>query len=224
MPQINDRIKGYNWFKKAKESITIVGGAGGIGSYLTFYLSRVGVSQIHVFDFDTIEEHNLAGQLFSYTSVGKKKVHELKDVVYGLSGVEIKPYDEAYTKDSVVCKYMFSAFDSMTARRDMFQNWKENIQKEEEGCFIDGRMLSEGFHIFCVTKDNMEEYEANYLPEDDNVQELPCTRKGNSHVAASLAAFMNQTFLNYLNPSNFSRTPFKQVINLDLFKYESAVV
>lgn len=224
MSSLNDRIKGYSWFDKAREAIVIVGGAGGIGSYLCFYLSRVGVSQLHVFDFDIIEEHNLAGQLFSHTSIGTHKVIELKAVIENMSDYDIKAHNEAYTKDSVVCKYMFSAFDSMEARRDMFKNWKENIQNEEEGCFIDGRMLSEGFHIFCVTKDNIKEYESNYLPEEDDVQELPCTRKGNSHIASCLAGFMNQTFLNYLNPSNFSRTPFKQIINLDLFKYESATI
>ena len=76
----NQRIKGYSWFEKAKESIVIIGGAGGIGSYLAFYLSRVDVGELHVFDFDTVEEHNLAGQLFQIHSVGTKKVHELANI------------------------------------------------------------------------------------------------------------------------------------------------
>ena len=50
----------------------VIGGVGGIGSYLSFFLSRQ-EAELFVYDFDTIEEHNLGGQLYRTNDIGSKK-------------------------------------------------------------------------------------------------------------------------------------------------------
>ena len=62
------RFKDAPWFPVASEPV-LIGGAGGIGSWLTFFLAKIGFSPI-VYDFDTIEEHNLGKSIILLTFVG----------------------------------------------------------------------------------------------------------------------------------------------------------
>jgi len=206
------RFKDAPWFPK-KEVYCIVGGAGGIGSWLSLMLARAGYKPI-VYDFDIVEEHNIGGQLFSKDSVNKSKVAALKEVVYSFSGEDMTANNERYTKDSMTHHYMFSAFDNMQARKDMFESWVayveewkeiqnvDNVASEDESVdtgvpvFIDGRLLMEQLTIFCVTPDKIDEYR-KHLFDDSEVAPEPCTLKQTSHSAAMIASHMVGFFTNH---------------------------
>lgn len=89
---------------------------------------------------------------------------------------------------------MFSAFDNMQARRDMFTNW---LNQPNPGIFIDGRLAAETFQIFCVTPDKAEEYDKT-LFDDSEVDDAPCTAKQTSHMAAMIAAQMVGYYTNWV--------------------------
>jgi tRNA A37 threonylcarbamoyladenosine dehydratase len=55
------RFKDTPWFDQLSNSRVIVFGAGGIGSWLSFFLARTG-SDVVVVDMDTVEDHNLGLQ------------------------------------------------------------------------------------------------------------------------------------------------------------------
>ena len=63
-----NRFKDAPWFPE-REEVTMIGGAGGIGSWLTFFLNKAGFKTI-VYDFDVIEEHNLGKSIILLTFVG----------------------------------------------------------------------------------------------------------------------------------------------------------
>ena len=46
-------------------------GCGALGSWLTFFLLKMGFKNITVYDFDKIEEHNLPNQFFMENQIGK---------------------------------------------------------------------------------------------------------------------------------------------------------
>ncbi len=204
----SSRFKDAPWFPK-EEVFCVVGGAGGIGSWLSLLLARAGFKPI-IYDFDVVEEHNIGGQLFSKKSVEKAKVEALKEVVFDFADTDIMANNEKYTRDSMSHHYVFSAFDNMQARKDMFNAWKEYVEdwkdfnsvKDAEDkdknvpVFIDGRLLMEQLTIFCVTPDNIEEYE-KHLFDDSEVQEEPCTLKQTSHSAAMIASHMVGFFTNH---------------------------
>lgn len=194
-----DRFKDAPWF--GKEHIgtnkVIIGGSGGIGSWLTLMLSRAGFVPI-VYDFDRVEDHNLGGQLFSQKSVGKLKVEAIRGVVEDFSDGEIITYDSAYDEKSTTNRYVFSAFDNMKARKDMFESWYENYKQDKNAIFIDGRLLMEQMEIFCVTPETAEKYREEYLFEDNEVDEVACTLKQTSHSAAMIASHMVGFFTNHI--------------------------
>ena len=211
----SSRFKDAPWFPK-EETNVIVGGAGGIGSWLTLLLSRAGFYPV-VYDFDVLEGHNLAGQLYTQkdAEIGALKVDALKGLCKHFADTDITVMAEKYTKDSMTHNYVFSAFDNMQARKDMFAAWKEyvkewkrDIETEEiEGplidsykvvpIYIDGRLTAEQMQIFCVTPDKIEEYE-KHLFDDTEVQDAPCTMKQTSHSAAMIASHMVGFFTNHM--------------------------
>lgn len=196
LQQQQNRFKDAPWFPKENETV-MIGGAGGIGSWLALFLTRAGFKPM-VYDFDTIEEHNLGGQLFREEDIDKFKVNALFDVVKMLSSQEISTSTEKITIDSPTHYFMFSAFDNMKAREDLFEVWKKSIPNSlVTPIFIDGRLEMEQLQIFCVTPDKINQYEQT-LFGDEQVEDAPCTMKQTSHSAAMIATLMTAFFTNHM--------------------------
>jgi hypothetical protein len=228
----SSRFKDAPWFP-TEEVHCIVGGSGGIGTWLTLLLARATFTPI-IYDFDTIEEHNMGGQLFPKRLIGKTKVEALKEIVKDFTDTEIIANNEKYQSDSMSHHYVFSAFDNMQARKDMFGAWKEYVKEWQEDIsvisslsendenvtvlppfvpiFIDGRLTAEQLQIFCVTPDKIEEYE-KHLFDDSEVEDAPCTMKQTSHSAAMIAshivAFFTNHFTNNMVGEKDRNIPFK---------------
>lgn len=205
----SSRFKDAPWFPK-EETHAIIGGSGGIGSWLTIQLARAGFIPI-IYDFDTIEEHNIGGQLFGKKNIGQPKVEALRDIVKEFTDTDVTIFNEKYTEESMSHHYVFSAFDNMKARKDMFaswcayvEEWKEDLKEDHEGdmtphtpVFIDGRLTMEQLTIFCVTPDRIERYK-EHLFDDSEVPDAPCTLKQTSHSAAMIASHMVAFFTNHM--------------------------
>lgn len=196
-----DRFKDAPWFPKPMTEV-IVGGAGGIGSWLGLLLARTGVI-VHVYDMDTFEAHNMAGQLVREGQINKKKVTALYENINSFcsTATTVYTYDEKYVAGTMSAEFCFSAFDNMEARRAMYMNWKANFAGNPTAIFIDGRLTAEQLQIFCVpgySPELMERYEKDYLFTDAEVEELACTFKQTSHAAAMIAAHMVGFFTNHL--------------------------
>lgn len=196
MEQQYNRFKDAPWFPKENESV-MIGGAGGIGSWLTLFLTRAGFKPI-VFDFDVIEEHNTGGQLFRMSDVGKHKVTALSTIVKEFGNDLISGFTSRIDENSPMHHFMFSAFDNMKARRDMFEIWKTSISGSQVmPIFIDGRLEMEQMQVYCVTPDRIADYEAT-LFNDNEVEDAPCTMKQTSHAAAMIATLMTSFFTNHM--------------------------
>lgn len=206
------RFKDAPWFPK-EETYVLVGGAGGIGSWLTVLLARANFLPL-IYDFDDIEEHNIGGQLYGNKHVGMQKVQALQTVVKEFTETTINTFNEKYTKDSMSNHYVFAAFDNMQARKDMFEAWcnyvkiwQDDIAENDpemvdaiskvQPIFIDGRLTMEQLQIFCVTPDKIEAYK-EHLFDDSEVEDAPCTLKQTSHSAAMIASHMVGFFTNHM--------------------------
>lgn len=140
MEQQFNRFKDAPWFPKENEMV-MIGGAGGIGSWLTLFLARAGFKPI-VYDFDVIEEHNTGGQLFRQSDVGRFKVDALFQIVREFANESINSINIAIDANSPTHAFMFSAFDNMRARKDLFEVWKKSFANSPvKPIFIDGRLV-----------------------------------------------------------------------------------
>jgi molybdopterin/thiamine biosynthesis adenylyltransferase len=193
---IRSRFKDAPWFPKEETSV-VVGGAGGIGSWSTFFLARAGFTPM-VYDFDTVEAHNMGGQLFGKKHIDMPKVEAIKDIVKEFSDTDIMVMNEKYDLNSMSHEYMFMAFDNMKARKDMFERWWAENSENPNAILIDGRLLMEHLQVFCVTKDNAKEFFDEHLFDDSEVPAESCTLKQTSHSAGMIATLMVGFFTNHI--------------------------
>lgn len=172
----------------------VVGGAGGIGSWLIFYLARIG-HNLYIYDNDSIDETNMAGQLYSIAMIGRNKAEAMKHICNSFSGSTNINTFSLYDEDNgLYSPIMISCFDNMNARKVMFEKWAGGEDRE---VFIDGRMLAETGMVFCVLKGQEDAYRRE-LFDDSEVEEAPCSFKATSHCGAFIAALMVSNLNNYL--------------------------
>lgn len=168
--------------------ITIIGG-GGIGSFTTLALAKMGFSDIAVYDDDIIEEHNLPNQFYPIGYCCKEKVLALQQVVLDFAGTMIKPTFGRWDK-SIAFKQgiVISAVDTMAVRKELY-----NALNATKNIFIDGRMGGHQLEIRTCQMGNipdMKKYKAT-LWNDNETSPLPCTQKAvmyNVLMIASLIA------------------------------------
>ena len=196
------RFKGAVWFNPDVRNV-IVGGAGSLGSFTCLLLARMNFKP-YVYDFDMIEEHNLAGQFCGYSDLGKYKVSALKDRIKDFTGIYMNTSTEAYDENSYTDKFMFSCFDNMKAREVFFNNWVKHVEnnwisfdKHNVPIFIDTRLNFENMQIFCVTPDKIEDYKKS-LFSDDKIPDEVCTLKSTTHISCMAASHAVGFFTNHL--------------------------
>lgn len=208
----HNRFKGAEWY--GKNVPILIGGAGGLGSWTTLLLCRMGLTKIGVVDHDLIEEHNLGGQFFQETQINMPKVEALKANCKDFAGTEIMTFSCKYDSKAMRANYMFACFDNMEARQLMFKKWKLGENRE---LLVDIRLGFEQIDIFFVTKETEEEYEIRFLFDDDEVEDLPCALKQTTHVACLASSLAVAGFTNYL--SEFRDPPFQQTYIIPMNYY-----
>lgn len=197
----SSRFKDAPWFNETPERI-IVGGAGGIGSWLSFFLVRAGFEPI-IYDFDKVEEHNLGGQLFRQKDIGSFKVEAIANIIETFCNKNVSAFTNAFDTNSPYHHFMFSAFDNMKARKDLFEVWKKShTNTSVTPLLIDGRLTMEQIQILCVTPENMDKYEKEYLFSDSEVEDAACTLRSTTHSAALIASLMTGFFTNHISNIN----------------------
>lgn len=199
MTQKYDRFKSAPWFQEGVKPSVLIGGAGGIGSWLTILLNRAGF-ETYVYDFDKLEEINMAGQLFMHQSIGMTKVDALAEITRALCREEIIANFVKVDENTMTNEIVFAAFDNIKARKDMFTTWAQNYKGRKDAIFIDGRLTAEQLTIFSIRGDDevgIEEYKTDHLPDDSVIPELQCTLRQTSHGAAMIAAHMIEMFTNW---------------------------
>jgi hypothetical protein len=164
----------------AKVPITVIG-AGAIGSFTTLALAKMGARNITVYDFDTVEPHNLPNQFYRLKDLTRPKVDALSEIVRDYSGVEIRALNEKFLGQEVQ-GIVIVAVDSMSERARIMK-----VLKQAE-LLIDVRMGAEVCRIYSVHPLIDREFykETMYA---DAIQE-PCTRRSISYTALGASALV----------------------------------
>lgn len=212
------RFSGAEWFNTIQEQDVIIGGAGGISSWLALLLARANVGHICIYDHDSVEAVNLAGQFFNRDDIGDYKASAVWQNVRSFADYyKISNYIQAYESHSLITPIMMCGFDNMEARKTFFNNWLRNIRlrgvNPEDCLFIDGRLSAECLQVLCVQGDDaqaIETYKNQYLFSDEMADATVCSYKQTSFMANMIAATMVNLFVNWCaNKANsFRPVPF----------------
>lgn len=119
-----DLSKSYDFFQPEKDDAKIhIVGCGSVGSTIAENLARCGVKNMVLWDFDTVEAHNIVNQMFRQQDVGKSKVEALKDILCDINPeivdtVELKPDG---WQGKLMSGYIFLCVDNIELRRQIVE-------------------------------------------------------------------------------------------------------
>ena len=212
MNRYHNRFQDLEWYGPSLN--ILIGGLGGIGSWLTLFLSRIG-HKIYCYEMDDVEEQNIGGQLYGPSHIGRGKDRAMKEVITYLCGDTTFNCFGKCTDKSMSNSIVFTCFDNMESRKIMFESWR---QSDKRRVFIDIRMQAEFFEIFCVQAGDESKYE-KYLFGDEEVPDLPCSARATSHcgaMSASMAvSILNNYLTNEIHPG-LREVPFHTQVTLPL--------
>ena len=205
------RFSGAEWFEKAKSYDVMIAGVGGIGSWASLLISRFHPAIIRLFDPDTIEEANMSGQLFSIDDIGENKCIVMNRTISLYSNYySTYTYCERFagqtSSDIMIC-----GFDNMASRKTFFNTWKRRVMSSQgiahEMLYIDGRLGMEEMQVFAIRGDeteNIKRYEQEYLFDDSEAEQVPCSMKQTSYMAAMIGSVISNIFANFAANSDYN--------------------
>jgi len=119
-----DLSKSYEFFQPEKDDARVhIVGCGSVGSTVAENLVRFGVTNITLWDFDKVEAHNIANQMFRECDVGKLKTEALADILKEINP-ELKNTLELQSegwKGKMMSGYVFLCVDNIDLRREIVQ-------------------------------------------------------------------------------------------------------
>jgi len=124
-----DLSKSYEFFQPEKCSGRIhIIGCGSVGSTVAELLARFGLTKFSLYDFDTVEQHNLANQMFIQADIGKPKVDAVAHHICEINPEaesDIKIFRNGWTGQKLD-GYVFLCVDNIDLRREIATNNKYN--------------------------------------------------------------------------------------------------
>lgn len=119
-----DLSKSYEFFQPEKDDSMIhIIGCGSVGSTIAENLARCGVKKMTLWDFDEVEPHNVANQMYREKDVGKPKVYALRDLLAEINPdigqkLVLKPRG---WRGQMLSGYLFLAVDTVELRREIVE-------------------------------------------------------------------------------------------------------
>lgn len=224
------RFQGAMWFNAVQDLRVTIAGLGGIGSWTALLLSRLNVQNIHLIDPDRVEGVNMAGQLYKVDDIGDYKTYATISNIQNFSDYYRLDCSNNRIEDTnLYTNILICGFDNMEARKGAFEKWLDRVRildpkEKAKYLFIDGRLDAEDLQIFCITGDNkyfIEKYYKEYLYNDSEVEEAPCSFKQTSYLAAMIGSLITNLVVNFASNTvvEYSKVlPFKLSFNTSILK------
>lgn len=201
------RFSGASWFNEIQKARIIIAGIGGIGSNVAFQLARMCPANITLYDDDTVEMVNMAGQLYSYNDIGQTKVDSMASMISSYTSMnQVNAIARKFTDATESGDIMICGFDNMSARKTFYDSWKMHVltsaPEHRANClFLDGRLSLDTLQILCIKGDdayNMNRYEKEFLFPDYKADPTVCSMKQTTYLACMIGSLMVNLFTNFI--------------------------
>jgi molybdopterin/thiamine biosynthesis adenylyltransferase len=125
-----DLAKSFEFFKPedlGADRIHIIG-CGATGSTLAENLARFGITNITLYDFDTVEGKNLANQMFLHRHIHMEKVDAVADIITGINpeAAETLRLERKGWDGQRLAGYVFLCVDNIDLRRRIAEENRHN--------------------------------------------------------------------------------------------------
>jgi len=193
-------------------------GVGAIGSRIAELLVRLGCDKIHIWDFDTVDAHNITNQIYRTIDIGKSKTESLQSILKDINPNLDITIHEAYEKQNV-SGYIFLCVDNIDLRREIATYLKDN---KYVLAVFDARMRLTDAQSYGANWNNKESKEAfinsMQFSSEEAKEATPVSACGTTlSVAPTVVTVAAVTVSNFINFN--LKNEIKSIILLDAFNY-----
>jgi len=164
-------------------------GCGGIGSFTALALGKLGCSNLHLYDDDRVEEHNVPNQFFRAMDVGRPKVDALAEILEAFTGIRARTHLRRLDSERLQ-GIVVGGVDSMAARKTL---WLKTVRHRAGiPLYLDGRLGAEVCRLYAirpVDPDDIRYYERS-LYEDSQAVPLSCTASAIIYTGFAMAGLI----------------------------------
>lgn len=178
-------------------------GAGSVGSFTALSLSKMGVEQMDIWDYDDIEVLNIPSQFYTQNTIGQYKVDALKDMVAQFNpATKVIAQKKAYNAEKLSGDIIIAATDNMQSRRLAYET-----ACKQGAIFIDARMGAELAIVYKIdtAKEEDRKFYEDTLYSDEEADEAPCTAKVIIYNVMMLASLICRTVKGIVNKEEYPR-------------------
>lgn len=120
-----------------KAPIHIIG-LGAIGSTLSTMLARMGVEEMHLYDFDDVEMKNVCNQEYFDEQIGTSKINAISETLQKINpNIKLKIHSEGWQAGTRLSGYIFMCVDNIDLRREIVE---DNLYNKYIKAMFDFRM------------------------------------------------------------------------------------
>lgn len=204
---------------EVKQPIHIVG-CGAIGSTLAEMLARMGLSNLHLYDFDVVTPHNITNQMFYHRHIDCLKTEALTDILEDINpAIKTKLYNKGWVKGTKLSGYVFLCVDNIELRKEIVET---NIYNTTILAMFDFRMrLTDAQHYAALWKDAQQKkrfLETMQFTSAEAAEATPVNACGTTlNIAPTVRSIVSlgaSNFINLLKGKDLSK-----LITMDSFHY-----
>lgn len=214
---LNKHLTFFNPIELRKEEIHIIG-CGAIGSNVALQLAKLGVEKLHLWDFDSVDEHNITNQVYDYTDLNMLKIDALERHLVK-QNPDIKVIKNKKYTNQPLKGIIFVCVDSINLRNKIANFNMFNLSIK---LLIDGRIGLETGQVFCVDWSKskcIEDYIKSTAFEDSEVA-TPVSPCGTTlSVSPSVLITVSYMISCVINFTKKKENP--AMILLDAFNYKT---
>jgi len=130
-------------------------GCGAIGSHVCEELARLGFSNIHLYDFDTVDAHNITNQMFTHNDIGAAKVDVCAAMMKSINpDIVLYTHNNPVEPNTILNGVIILCVDNIELRKELV---KANMYNPYALAFLDFRMrLTDAQYYFAAGSELFE--------------------------------------------------------------------
>jgi len=193
-------LKAFSPVKFDNTRIDVIG-VGATGSRIAMALAKLGVLNLHIWDFDKVESHNIANQIYGINDIGKFKVDALAELIKTQTNLDVTKHNEAVNGRTSLGSVVFLLTDTMSSRKEI---WEGAIRyKPFIEVMFETRMgidLGRTYWVRPTSPDDVKFWESSLCGDDEVVVVSACgsqiTVGSTAEIVSGLAVW---NFINWFN-------------------------
>ena len=184
-----------------EDTIHIIG-VGAIGSNIAETLARLGLTNIHIYDFDVVSKHNVANQTYFDDQIDKPKVECIAETMRRINpNISVIIHDKGWSTGTRLSGYVFLAVDNIEIRKQIV---KENKYNTAIKAMFDFRMgLEDAQHYACEwsSQKNIDNFYASMdFTHEEAKEATPISACGTTlSVLTTIRVIVSSGISNFIN-------------------------